>query len=110
MVDAPFRLDADARRVVHDAIVALADRRGWSLHALNVRTNHVHVLAACYPATGDQALVACKAAATAALRQAGLVGPERRIWTTGGSRRYVRDWEGLERAIVYVRDMQGEGI
>ena len=40
----PFTLDAARRPVVERAIRDVCHHRGWVLHALNVRTNHVHLV------------------------------------------------------------------
>jgi REP element-mobilizing transposase RayT len=34
----------DERQLIDSTIRDLAPRRGWELHALNVRTNHVHAV------------------------------------------------------------------
>lgn len=43
MRERPYALDETACGVVRDAIVVLCAERGWSLLALQVRTNHVQV-------------------------------------------------------------------
>ena len=40
---APIMLDACARAVVHRTLWEVAEYRGWTIHAVNVRSNHVHV-------------------------------------------------------------------
>ena len=40
----PYLLDANRREIVRDAIVEECKFRGWTLHALHVRTDHVHLV------------------------------------------------------------------
>ncbi len=40
----PVKLGPKQRTIVHRAIEEVCQHRGWRLHALNVRTNHVHVV------------------------------------------------------------------
>ena len=40
----PFFMDANHRDAVSDAIREVCNYRDWELHALNVRTNHVHLM------------------------------------------------------------------
>ncbi|MCY2967126.1 MAG: hypothetical protein NT069_26395 [Planctomycetota bacterium] len=44
MTDPPYVLHESARTIVRDAIVALCAEKNWTLHALHVRSNHVHVV------------------------------------------------------------------
>ena len=102
-------LDRDARRAVQDTVMEVAQHRGWHVHALHVRSNHVHVVVAapCEPETvmGD-----FKSYATRRLRDQGLVDAERRVWARHGSTRYLWDDESVRLARRYVVDGQGEAI
>src|SRR5438128_11461758 len=40
----PYLLDPARRQVTLDAICDIARRKQWSLHAVHVRSNHVHVV------------------------------------------------------------------
>src|SRR5947207_14204937 len=44
MADAAFALDPDQRRVVEQTIIDHCAIRQWVLHAVNCRSNHVHVV------------------------------------------------------------------
>jgi hypothetical protein len=44
MTQAPYVMDAQRRRIVLDAIIAICCEKGWDLLALHVRSNHVHVV------------------------------------------------------------------
>ena len=67
----PFILNGKARGAVERAIRETCSIRNWQLHALNVRTNHVHtvVTASRKP---EQVLNGLKANATRQLRNEGL--------------------------------------
>jgi hypothetical protein len=50
MVQPPYEMDAQRRRIVLEAICNVCAFRGWTLHAVHVRARHVHVVV-----TGAQA-------------------------------------------------------
>ena len=47
-------LDAQHRQVVEDVIRKHADIRRWELHAVSVRSNHVHVVVTVIPKTDNK--------------------------------------------------------
>jgi hypothetical protein len=51
----PVALDARMRRIVQEAIVDACAWRGWPVHALRVRTEHVHTVLSC-SVTPEEAL------------------------------------------------------
>jgi REP element-mobilizing transposase RayT len=104
---APYVLEsAQARSVVRSAIVEVCAHRCWFLHALHVRTNHVHgIVDAEVPFSrvfGDW-----KAYASRALRAAGQSPSDRLFWTHGGSARRILSPQDLDRALRYVLLGQG---
>src|ERR1700716_1940374 len=44
MTQKPYPLDSRRRKIVRDAIIEECRFRGWALHALHVRCNHVHLV------------------------------------------------------------------
>jgi REP element-mobilizing transposase RayT len=104
-----FTLDDSARRIVHDSILAHCHHRAWELKALNVRTNHVHVVVD-GPASPERAMLEFKAWATRRLREAGRIPRNRRAWTDHGSTRYLWKPEDVAEAIHYVTDCQGPDL
>lgn len=103
-----FRLSDQQRQLVEATIAAHCAIRGWRLHAINCRTNHVHVVvtAAVHP---DRVVGQFKSWCTRRLNESLLaVNSEgrRQLWTEGSSTRYINDDLGLEGAITYVRDAQ----
>jgi len=87
------------RPVVDEVIRAQCDHRGWHVHALNVRSNHVHLVVRA-DAPPERVMGQCKAWASRRLREAGHT-PER-VWTRHGSTRRLNSEASLKRAIDYV--------
>ena len=102
---APIRLTLEMRRVVEDGVRRVCERRGWVLHAVNPRSNHVHVVVGSSRAM-DPTLVALKAWSTRALREADLVDPDQRLWTRHGSTKAIHTNATLSAAVDYVVRMQ----
>ena len=103
----PVVLDPAQRQVVESAIREVCENRGYALHAVNARSNHVHsvVGAACKP---EHVMDSFKAYATRKLREAGLLTSDTRPWARHGSTPYLWTEEDLERAIDYVLNGQGD--
>lgn len=101
------RLSEAGRRVANQTIVAHCELRGWTLHAANVQSNHVHVVVSCdVPPTS--AMNQLKACATRRLRESGHRNADEPVWAEGGSRRYLWTQESLRRAVEYVGEYQGD--
>lgn len=98
MAQPPVILNNDQRRAVTDAIEMLCGQRNYELHALNVRTNHVHAVASA-AAKPERIADAMKAFATKRLRELGLVGATERVWSRGRSRRYLWKPPHVEAAV-----------
>ena len=81
-------LNRAKRAVVERAIREVCQHRGYLLHAVNVRTNHVHsvVAASCKP---EHVMDSFKAYATRQLRETGLMSPDVKIWARHGSTPYL---------------------
>ena len=101
-----FLLNDAARRAVHESVQGHAEHRGWAIHALNVRTNHVHVVMRRCDEPPEKVIMQCKAWATRRLRKEGLAGASQSIWTRHGSTRWIRDAASLDAAIDYVHRFQ----
>ena len=103
MTEAPVTLDVHERKLVLEAIHDTSSRREWCLHALDVRSNHVHVVISTNNRRPGEVMGILKSYATRALRRA---RPQRkgRWWTRGGSKRLLFDQAAVSRAVVYVRD------
>ncbi len=101
----PVSLTTPMRRLVRDTIIEHCAFRDARLLALNVRTNHVHLVAA---AQMDPAKLAghFKARTTRVLREAGLAGATP-VWTTYSSTRYLWDENAVAGAVRYTLEDQG---
>ena len=102
----PTELDSDSRGIVAEVITAHCRHRRWELHAVNVRTNHVHVVVACGDVAPERVLGQLKAWSTRALREAARVAAEARVWIHHGSTRYLWTEETVRAAVAYVLEGQ----
>jgi REP element-mobilizing transposase RayT len=101
----PVELTDEARRCVDSSLREVCRVRAWELHALNVRTTHVHFVVTS-SRTAEQAMTTCKAYATRGLRRDGLFGPEANVWSRHGSTRHLLSVAAVESAIDYVLNRQ----
>lgn len=100
-------LDPESRGVVNHAIHDLATEKRWAVHALNVRSNHVHLVVTA-PGDPNRIMTASKASATRRLRERGMAAPEQTLWTRHRSTRWINDRQSLELAIRYTNDFQDD--
>jgi len=105
----PVRLDEAHRIVVDKAVREVCCHRGWTLLAINVRTNHVHVVvsAGC---ESKKVLNDFKVYATRRMREAGVWKGGFTPWAKKGSRRYLWTEQQVERACNYVINHQGDDL
>jgi len=108
----PCVLNPEQRRLVEQTIAKHCAIRGWHLHVVNCRTNHVHVVVTA-PARPEVVRDQFKAWCTQHLKaqqRAGVGDASRPVrvhwWTERGSERWLNDEESLAEAIQYVRDLQ----
>ena len=107
LAEAPYRLDAPRRRVTLDAICAIAQRKGWMLHAVHVRSNHVHVVVT-GAGTPERIMNDIKTASSRRLNKAFPGEQKRTHWTRHGSTRYLWTEEAVTVKVHYVLHGQGE--
>ena len=102
----PLLLNSKQRKSVEAAIRQTCEIRKWSLHAVNVRTNHGHIVvtANCIP---EVVLNALKANATRQLREEELWTHPFSPWADKGSNRRLWNQRSVIRAIDYVLYGQG---
>jgi REP element-mobilizing transposase RayT len=109
LADRPFDLDGPKRAVVAQTIRDVCGYRQWTLHAINVRTNHVHlVVTAVQPP--EQVMATLKSWATRRLREAGLIDTSTRPSSRHGSTRYLWTADDVDLAHSYVIDGQGADL
>lgn len=106
----PVKLDARQRANVKAAIQTVCKHKGWALIAINVRTNHVHLVVAIGEASPSAALNAFKAYATKRMRQEGCWSETETPWVDKGSQRYLWNERSVERAVDYVLHGQGDEL
>ena len=99
--------DDHMRNAVHAAVTEVCAYRKYDLFALNVRSNHAHVVVA---AKKKPEIVAdeFKKYSTRELREENLIDSDVRPWSRGRSRRYLWKDEDVAKAIDYVLYSQGD--
>jgi REP element-mobilizing transposase RayT len=103
----PFELGLGQRAIVRKAIFEVCAFRGYGLIALNVRTNHVHVVVA--GETGPEKMMeAFKAYATRRMKERGVLQEGIRPWSRHGSTRYLWTEKSVKAAALYV--LYGQGV
>jgi REP element-mobilizing transposase RayT len=102
----PSRSFGDGERaVVGRAIAEIADHRDWTVLALAVRTEHVHVVIGAENSP-EEVMTALKAAATRALKRVGIIVDGERVWSRHGSTRYLWNPRAVDDAVRYVMEGQ----
>jgi REP element-mobilizing transposase RayT len=104
----PLILNARQRQSIDLAIREVCVNREWLLHALNVRTNHVHTVVSIGAVKPGRALNAFKAYATRRIRQDDNWVEPHSPWADKGSKRGLWNERSLAIAIDYVLNGQGE--
>ena len=105
----PCTLSLRQRALVDQTIRERCEMRGWKLWAVNVRSNHVHVVVFARDTSPAKVRNEFKARCSARLsedRAAQGLPTRRRWWTERGSLRYLNDEGSLEAAILYVNEAQ----
>ena len=100
-------LDAEQRQSVENAIRETCLYRRWRLLALNVRTNHVHVVVSIGTTKPGRALNALKANATRQMREDRNWNNPYSPWADKGSDRHLWNERSVALAIEYVMNGQG---
>ena len=103
------RLNEHCRTVVRTTVREVADRRSWTVHALEVRSNHVHLVISA-PLAPERVMNDLKSWATRRLIDAGLLKKDMKAWSRHGSTRYLWKERDVEDACRYVCERQGEDI
>ncbi len=106
----PVLMDIKERESVEFAIRETCERRNWFLRALNVRTNHVHIVVSIGSLKPEKALNAFKANATRQMRESGCWKHDYSPWVNKGSKRYLWSERSIELAIDYVINGQGDEL
>jgi REP element-mobilizing transposase RayT len=102
----PFLSNAAARKQVEDTVREVCRYRGWMIVAMNVRTNHVHIVILAAAAAAKM-LNYFKSYSTRRLRESGEWEHSHSPWADRGSGRYLWTEEHIARAVEYVVNGQG---
>jgi REP element-mobilizing transposase RayT len=103
MKEDPVLLDEHMRQAVDAALREACLEFHWAVHALEVRSNHVHVVVAACDASPGKVMGIFKVRGTQALNALGFGGGDRdRWWTRDGSKRILNSPASVEAAVRYV--------
>jgi REP element-mobilizing transposase RayT len=114
MTEPALTLDAEQRRIVEDTIAEHCRVRGWHLHGVNARSQHVHVVVSAPERKPDDVMDQFKAWCSRRLKEHERSRPSAREmvrqnwWTQRGSKRLLNDGDALEAAVRYVLEGQGK--
>ena len=101
-----FLMGSVEREIVRKAIREVCDVRHYHLYAMNVRTNHAHVVVN-NAARVERMMDSFKTYSTRDLRAAGLIASDYKPWSRHGSTRYLWTEEHIDAAVEYVINGQG---
>jgi REP element-mobilizing transposase RayT len=104
-----IKLNTAQRSVVKHAIYKVCAHRGWKIFAINIRTNHIHVVV--WAQVSPEILVRdFKSYSTRALRQRSLWSYKHSPWVDGSSKRFLWKERSVENACEYVINGQGDDL
>lgn len=104
MTQPPMTLSPEMRQCVERAIREYAAEKQWTVLALNVRYNHVHLVIRAVNFTPEQVMKGVKTRATTNLKVMQFADRERKIWSHHGSTKYVFDEDYLQNAVRYTEE------
>lgn len=106
MKQPPVYFDEERRAAIEAAIRETCSIRGWTLHALAVRTNHVHAVVSVGDTPPERAAAALKGNGTRVMRERGCWTSELAPWAKGESTRYLWKEKDLLPVVEYVKTGQ----
>jgi REP element-mobilizing transposase RayT len=110
MTESAITLDPEQRRIVEQTIAEHCAIRKWNLHAVNCRTNHVHVAVTAPGRELELPREQFKAWCTRRLKEHGRSRTSvmrEHWWTERGWDEYIDTDEALADVVLYVVDGQG---
>lgn len=105
--DEIFLFNDKQRFAVEESISETCKIRGYELLAVNVRTNHLHVVVSAR-SKPETIINGFKSYATCKLRENYLILKDTRVWSRGGSNRYLWKKHHVDLAVDYV--LYGQGL
>lgn len=105
----PLTLTSPQRSAVQESCLETCRYREWRLHALHVRTTHVHAVltAAVDP---EQVMNDLKTYATRRLRRLQVIASDAKVWSRHGSTRYLWQDDAVRERVGYVLNDQGVAL
>ena len=104
MKETPFLLPVSDRELVEATIRKHCEVRKWLLHAVNVRSNHIHVVVTAASYQPKTVASQFKSWCTRMMKEHH--GNRERFWTEGASYRWINDESELATAIEYTLEAQ----
>ena len=102
LAESEARLNTGQRNLADEVIRQTCTEHQWCLHALSVRSNHVHLVVTARDAAPGKVMGVLKSQATRTMNNFPDDERRSRWWTEGGSKRILNSQESLEAAIRYV--------
>ena len=99
-------LTPDQRSRVEQECRGHCRHRGWTLWAVNARSNHVHAVVTAADRSGGVVRDQLKANCTRGLRDGWAVFRDRPAWATGGDWKCVNTEDDLAARVAYVSEAQ----
>jgi REP element-mobilizing transposase RayT len=105
----PLTLDEEHRLNIEQTINEVAVFRNWHLHAIAVKSNHVHIVVSVpEDITPERVMNDFRARATLRLREEGLIDVSRKVWERHGSTKYLINEKEMSKACDYILNRQNE--
>ena len=105
MIEDACVLSGHERALVEAQVAETCAYRKWLLHAVNCRSNHIHVVVSAPNTKPEKICADIKAWCSRRLKER--ANPKRENWwAERGSRRYIFHEDQLEQVILYVREAQ----
>jgi REP element-mobilizing transposase RayT len=97
-------LDEGMRTAAEAAIGSVSDEFGWMIHALAVRSNHVHIVVTAREEAPGKVMGLMKRRGTQALNGLNAGCEKKRWWTEDGSKRLLYTEKAVVAAVEYVKN------
>lgn len=89
----------------------MCNHRGYQLHAINVRTTHVHVVVSAAEDPPEKVMNSFKAWGTRRMVESGAAVQGIKVWSRHGSTRWLLQTDmSFDRAVKYVLEEQGPDL
>lgn len=103
----PVRFNRQQRKTIEKTITDVCVHNTWMLHAVNARTEHVHVVVTAMKPP-EPVMNSMKSWCTRILRKSGLLSDDIKPWSRHGSTRYIWDERSLYDVCRYVIEFQDD--